>query len=1259
MLIPYYNTNKKNIEKKVMKKKIIMKLKNFKSDVNQFLIDNIIILKLIKEAQKAFEKTTNNTVEGFSAKLLNENQDKHSQLLKEAINDNDIFNVALSGPYGSGKTSIIKTFKHKNNLRYIDISLATFDDKFIKDDKITSKLEYCILKQLFYKVHPSKVPESRFKRIVNHKYVGFNAFLFFCWLISVLYFINNSLLNSLIFALGLDFYSSFFNGIYSIITLVGLISIVFKIYDFFINFKMTKFKFNDAEVESKHEKATINFENEIDEILYFFEKNPIDVVFFEDLDRFNNTEIYIKLREINFLINNYEPIKEKGKITFVYAVIDDIFTQNERTKFFDFILPVVPIINYTNSAIELITRFNNEIESIENVKEKREFKNFIEKVSLYLSDMRVIISIANEYKVYKNILNESIDEKKLFAMMVYKNVEPTDFDLLNNQKGYVYELLKNKIKIIENTIKTIEEETKTFEQQIDLANKEMLSNSKELRMLYVAKFLEIVNKRNSHGVISVTLNSDKVSPSDLVSDSNFKNFTETNPITYYWYSTNNHSIHLPFNEIEKAVHPSINYSQRLEVIANKAFKKNEELRLKEEFNQNKIKSLNSKKLSELLAEFESSSYFTDRQSEYENTLKVDEVEKKVKNYDLINFLTKVGYIDEDYEHYISRQDGNLSKEDRDFLLSFNSKPLTFDVKLNEFNSILSKIDDAYFYRKEILNFSLMDYLIENNKSIEIMKIMNVLKNETKYSISFIDEYLEYANDPAKNTFIKNLTNAWTNIFNYLQNKTEYSFEKKSTYLRLFFANITLSRIKELNIDNSIFNFLNYSESLAPIYFDDNTPKTKVEQFLKDEKVQFERLIFDKKNIQLLNFIYENNLYEINFDMIKLMISTFKKNDVDLEELNLANYTLIANSGCEKLNAYIDYEIEYYLECVLFQFENNLNESEQSILKILNELVVPPELEIQLIEKNETLISRLIDIKEKTLWSVFFNNNKIKVSWQNILDYFKEFKSIDNVLVNYLNQQEVFDILSKENITENDEEVKISFITKLINSKISIESFNILVAVIPFNFEYSQLEKIEIEKIEILIKNKVIPFSVENFTGIINDHESLIKIYSELNKEDFFKLINELPFTSTILLDIMNSRVFIDGDKLEIIKTIDESFIIKDRNLQSFICKFLVNQANISISEALLNSLLSSNNLISTKVTLFNKYYNKSLVLGNLNTRLISLGQPFINLTESLETIDLVDTVENNIFYNLLFGRILGQKKEKNGKLKIWQLKNKK
>lgn len=58
------------------------------------------------------------------------------------------------------------------------------------------------------------------------------------------------------------------------------------------------------------------------------------------------------LRELNSLLNNYDKIH--SKIVFVYAVKDDIFRDEDRTKFFDFIIPVVPIINSTNSG-EVLT----------------------------------------------------------------------------------------------------------------------------------------------------------------------------------------------------------------------------------------------------------------------------------------------------------------------------------------------------------------------------------------------------------------------------------------------------------------------------------------------------------------------------------------------------------------------------------------------------------------------------------------------------------------------------------------------------------------------------------------------------------------------------------------------------------------------------------------------------------------------------------------------------------------------------------------
>lgn len=71
----------------------------------------------------------------------------------------------------------------------------------------------------------------------------------------------------------------------------------------------------------------------------------------EDLDRFNTHEIFTKLRELNLLINlSRDP---ENKIKFIYAIKDDIVKDKTRTKFLDFIVPVLLVVNSSNSYVFL------------------------------------------------------------------------------------------------------------------------------------------------------------------------------------------------------------------------------------------------------------------------------------------------------------------------------------------------------------------------------------------------------------------------------------------------------------------------------------------------------------------------------------------------------------------------------------------------------------------------------------------------------------------------------------------------------------------------------------------------------------------------------------------------------------------------------------------------------------------------------------------------------------------------------------------
>ncbi|VFS91629.1 Uncharacterised protein [Raoultella planticola] len=122
----------------------------------------------------------------------------------------------------------------------------------------------------------------------------------------------------------------------------------------------------------------------IDEIVYFFDTTKYDVVIFEDLDRLNNNRIFIKLREINQIINNC--LADRQPLKFIYAVRDELFSSAEsRTKFFDFVMPVIPVMDNENASDHFSKKFTEE------EKEHVGLNECISRIAAFIPDMRLCI----------------------------------------------------------------------------------------------------------------------------------------------------------------------------------------------------------------------------------------------------------------------------------------------------------------------------------------------------------------------------------------------------------------------------------------------------------------------------------------------------------------------------------------------------------------------------------------------------------------------------------------------------------------------------------------------------------------------------------------------------------------------------------------------------------------------------------------------------------------------------------------------------
>ena len=351
-----------------------------------------------------------------------ENGDKYIEALNWAFQNKKVKNIALTGPYGAGKSSVIETFlaqdDKKNNKGFpfrantirkksLKISMATFfKGKALENAESGEKIEVDadevekgILKQLFYKVEPGKIPQSRYRKIHKIKLSPvmvhiFGAMTLITFLSAIfapekyntfVQAINNFL--SIESAPNIKTYS--FMGILFLVT-AGVIAYLYRTVISRFRIKEVKLP-SDTTIQSGREESDSVFNKNLDEIMYFFEATGYRIVFFEDLDRLDNPKIFVHLRELNNLLNNDDAIKGKP-IVFVYAVRDDIFSKEDRTKFFDFIIPISPVINETNSGEILLQRLQ---EAKRKGIEHNISQEFVLDVSPYISDMRVLQNIYN------------------------------------------------------------------------------------------------------------------------------------------------------------------------------------------------------------------------------------------------------------------------------------------------------------------------------------------------------------------------------------------------------------------------------------------------------------------------------------------------------------------------------------------------------------------------------------------------------------------------------------------------------------------------------------------------------------------------------------------------------------------------------------------------------------------------------------------------------------------------------------------------
>ena len=1034
--------------------------------------------------------------------------------LKNAIDRPNVFNIALTGSYGAGKSSILKTFKtHYPEYHYVNVSLASFvearqpkcsDKENCKEEEgFEEQLEYSILQQLFYHVKAKSIPESRFGRIERTSYrqrilLAFGMLLFivaslflFCQEQVTKYFLVTTtfLRTSLVFWISIFI---FLTGIFLI--LLQLILCIKKI-------TVKNLKLDKATIELEEKKNVSIMNRYLDEIIYLFQEKKYNVVLFEDIDRFENTHIFTKLRELNLILNQSEEIDRR--IIFLYALKDDIFANaEERTKFFDYIVPVIPFVNVSNSG----DSFRRKIAEL-NIPETEVRSSFITDISAFVNDMRVLTNVVNEFDLYRNLLDPKLDKEKLLAMVLYKNLYPTDFSLLHQNKGVVYETFISAGKLRDEIEKDDMARLEEIDLEIQAINEECLNSIEELRAVIIGKFMKLWPGEDWN----IYCNRTHKSINDLYSEENIQHILKGNVCFESRY--NYQSRHLTSEDVKTVLGESYNYSQRKALIQSA---ENDKIEcLKEE----------RKTFIEELSMIEKYSLLDIAKSDRNIFEHVEEVKGKEEKYKVLKYLLEKGYIDEKYFFYISIfQEGRLTPSDQEFLLSikFNT-PKGFDYKLQEVPSLIQNLSVVDFDNKGVLNKDLLEYCLEHEDEYED-KCDAIIKQMVVHE-QYVDLLYKFMHEGAcLTTFIKRLAHIDKNIWKSLDKDINHADKEKDSVISMIFMSADINDIKAINSAYSFNSYINKNSSYPHLFED--IYKDKVQKLLGLLNLQVQSLKDDSKSTNTYIYIYENDMYALTLDNIKVI---FEHNGLSTNNLNSAIYTSIEKTELSELQTYIHQQLPTFMDNLMFSPSNTM-ESSDIIASLMDEDIDVSDI-MKLIKHNDTIWEDSKGIKDEDVICTLFAENKIRMTFENVNHYCSCFDSweMDNTLITFINSNEEKSIEEFTKLVDVEDEHKKELLLNVvlannINDNIAYSIFNNRCLI---DVWCKNLTQINEKRIKYIVDNGIVSISPSSYHDIIKEHPQLSKYLLCKTPDDIIAEWDDFNLDINTVINVLSWSEYID------------------------------------------------------------------------------------------------------------------------------------
>ena len=856
----------------------------------------------------------------------------YSEKLDELIEDKNTNNIAVTAPYDSGKTTMLKSYlKNKENsykwyvkrtnelidginkikkifffqpnllvnikdYEFINIPnfFSTIGDK--ENQKASSKdrekeeinteveLEKSIIEQLLYKPNTNKYPDSNLSRLkVRSKSSILCSFIYFIFVVSYLIRLFGKSSIFLWFN-SLPIWNNFIFQLVSVAVIgIGIWKTFNSIIHTISHIKVhasTKMGPVELSGDTDHDKEPVIdlFNYYGDELQYYFHRNNIRVVIFEDLDRFNTPLIFQKLHELNSNLN-----KSGNSITFIYSLKDKVFSVKGtetsaaalKAKFFDAIIPVFPIHSYRDSSKTFISEseqygfVNTNSENKENYFKERDEEleerkvsgikiddKYLKGLGLYIFDTREIKNIISEtYFYFAELPLKMFQEEKggdsnainkLLAMMVYKNEFPDDFDNLASGKESKLEKFINGITEVKSVLinKEVEENNEKINElnsKIEELESKLVSDTD---MLMTIRMKSILDKLRYH---EAKINNSTYSDVDNINEVKefWKNIFQ-NKMKYQDYFHDVYQVE-NLSKVEQEIFRSYLFDNKnMNEILHEWNNERKKVESKNEHLQRSMSELSIKNVmsKEGFAKFRVKEEGKDNSSNYELSEKVNEGMEFITKNEILDYLLQQGLIDFDYTDYISPDPYDLTSIEENFVrIVINRKNIdSADYRLAQIEKVIHEINGLdpssstykYAYSPDILAY--------------------FADKEAKKCTVYINVLIETAKDKKQPEFILNSIESLSDFNLGMSNLINCISKVWINYYTVAFEKLNSGRKNELS--RFLLSYLSKNGDHSEDLFN----ALKKQKIFEDEKFEKEFLVLGEDKFTNILTLYDTYPY---------------------------------------------------------------------------------------------------------------------------------------------------------------------------------------------------------------------------------------------------------------------------------------------------------------------------------------------------------------------------------------------------------------